>query len=63
VKAAERRYPDDPDSRWPLDGVRVIVATFADDPRALEIRFDTPEGRGSFWETVRRGTRKPSSTP
>jgi len=63
VKTAARHYPDDPDSRWPLDGVRVGVATFTDDPGTLEIRFDTPEGRGSFWETVRRGTRKPSSTP
>ncbi len=58
VKSAERRYPDDADSRWPLDGLRVGVTTFADEPGTLEIRFDTPEGRGSFWETVRRGTRK-----
>ncbi len=63
VKAAVRRYPDDPDSRWPLDGLRVGVTTFADEPGTLEIRFDTPEGRGSFWETVRRGARQPSSTP
>ena len=63
VTSAERRYPDDPGSRWPLDGLRVGVATFDDDPGTLEIRVDTPEGRGSFWEKVRRGTRQPSSTP
>jgi hypothetical protein len=63
VTSAERRYPDDPGSRWPLDGLRVVVATFDDDPGTLEIRFDTPEGRGSFWEKLRRGTRKPSTTP
>ncbi len=63
VTSAERRYPDDPGSRWPLDGLRVGVAAFGDDPGTLEIRVDTPEGRGSFWEKVRRGTGKPSSTP
>jgi hypothetical protein len=63
VTSAERRYPDDPGSRWPLDGVRVLVAAFADEPSTLEIRFETPEGRGSFWEKVHRGTRKPASTP
>lgn len=59
VTSAERRYPDDPESRWPLDGLRVGVTAFGDDPGMLEIRVDTPEGRGSFWEKVRRGTRKP----
>jgi hypothetical protein len=55
VTSAERRYPDDPGSRWPLDGVKVKVVTFTDgDPDVLEVRFDTPEGRGSFWETLRR---------
>lgn len=55
VKHAERTYPDDPDSTWPLDGLKVGVATFSDTPGTLEVRFDTPEGRGSFWETLRRG--------
>src|SRR5688500_932782 len=62
VTAAERRYPDDPGSNWPLEGLRVNVAAFADDPATLEIRFDTPEGRGSFWEKVRRGTRTRART-
>ena len=62
VKRAERRYPDDPEGTWALDGLRVSVSTFPDNPRMLEVRVDTPEGRGSFWETLRRGTSKPSTT-
>jgi hypothetical protein len=63
VKQAERRYPDDPGFTWPIEGLRVGVTTFPDDPGKLEIRVDTPEGRGSFWETLRRTvTKKPSTT-
>jgi hypothetical protein len=54
VKRAERRYPDDPAGTWALQGLRVTVSTFADDPSRIEVRVDTPEGRGSFWETLRR---------
>ena len=54
VKHAERRYPDDPKGTWVLDGLRVTVSTFADDQSRIEVRVDTPEGRGSFWETLRR---------
>ena len=61
VKKAERRYPDDPKGTWPLEGMKVIVSTFADDPSRIEVRVDTPEGRGSFWETLRRGTRMTST--
>jgi len=73
VTTAERRYPEDPEARWPLDGVKVSLARFADNPESIEIRFDTPEGRGSFWETLRRAASRttrpvarrgqPSSTP
>lgn len=58
VKRAERRYPDDPQGTWVLDGLRVAVATFSDDTARIEVRVDTPEGRGSFWETLRRGGRR-----
>jgi hypothetical protein len=54
VKHAERRYPDDPAGTWPLEGLRVTVSTFADDPSRIEVRVDTPEGPGSFWETLHR---------
>jgi hypothetical protein len=57
VKHAERRYPDDPKGTWTLEGLRVTVSTFADDPSRIEVRVDTPEGRGSFWETLRRAKR------
>jgi hypothetical protein len=57
VKRAERRYPDDPAGTWTLDGLKVTVSTFADDASKIEVRFDTPEGRGSFWETLRRAER------
>jgi hypothetical protein len=63
VTTAERRYPDDPSGTWPLEGLRVTVSTFADDPSRIEVRVDTPEGRGSFWETLRRAGSKPSKTP
>lgn len=55
VLGAERKYPDDPSSKWPLDGLRVKLATIVDSPPdTIEIRFDTPEGRGSFWATLTR---------
>ena len=55
VIKAVRLFPDDPDYRWSLDGLRVKVVTFKDgDGSTIEIRYDTPEGRGSFWETLRR---------
>ena len=58
VKHAERRYPDDPGGTWPLDGLRVMVSTFSDDQETIEVRVDTPEGRGSFWEKLRRVSRQ-----
>jgi hypothetical protein len=62
VLAAERRYPDDPDYRWTLDGVKVKLVTFEDgDGATMEVWFETPEPRGSFWETLRREGRGPSS--
>jgi len=54
VVSAERRFPDDPKDIWPIDGLRVRVVSFADTDRTVEIRFDTPEGRGSFWQTLTR---------
>lgn len=63
VKEAERRYPDDPAAAWTLEGLRVEVATFTDRPGVIEVRVDFPEGRGSFWETLRLANRRPSTTP
>ena len=59
VSKAERRYPDSPGSTWNLEGLRVTVSTLqGEENKSVEIRFDTPEGRGSFWETLRRVTAK-----
>jgi hypothetical protein len=55
VVKAVRLFPDDPGYRWPLDGLQVKLVTFQDgDGNSIEVRYDTPEGRGSFWETLRR---------
>src|SRR5687767_10299358 len=55
VVKAVRRFPDDPGYQWPLDGLQVKLVTFQDgDNNSIEVRYDTPEGRGSFWETLRR---------
>lgn len=55
VVGAVRLFPDDPKYRWELEGLRVKVVTFSDgDGNTLEVRYDTPEGRGSFWETLKR---------
>jgi hypothetical protein len=55
VTGAVRLFPDDPNYRFTIDGLRVKVVTFtARDGNSLEVRYDTPEGRGSFWETLTR---------
>jgi hypothetical protein len=59
VASAERRYPDDKEYKWPIDGLKVRIATVDEGgDGTIEIRFDTPEGRGSFWETLRRQGRR-----
>jgi hypothetical protein len=61
VQSAARTYPEDPVSRWDLAGLRVQIVTFTDaDHDTLEVRVETPEGRGSFWETLRRDSRNTS---
>jgi hypothetical protein len=62
VASAVRTYPDDAGSRWDLAGLKVQIVTFDDDAdrNRLEVRFDTAEGRGSFWETLRRDARNPA---
>ena len=56
VRRAERRYPDDPEATWALEGLRITLSTFPDDADAMEVRIDYPEGRNSFWETLRPAT-------
>ena len=54
LERAERRYPDDPDGTFAIEGLRVTVTAFSDDASRLEVRLDFPEGRGSFWEELHR---------
>lgn len=60
VTSAVRLFPDDKDYRWDIQGLRVKVVSFRDGDGSIEIRYDTPEGRGSFWETLRRDGAAPS---
>jgi hypothetical protein len=60
VTSAVRLFPDDKDYRFTIDGLRVRIVTFtARDGNSLEVRYDTPEGRGSFWETLTRARTAP----
>jgi hypothetical protein len=55
VVKAERRYPDDPDDRWPLENLVVHVVSFSDSSNTLEVRFEPADGQGSFSEILSRG--------
>ena len=63
LEKAERRYPDDPAGTWTIEGLRVTVTMFGDDASRLEVRLDFPEGRGSFWEQLRRQAQRPARSP
>jgi len=53
VTHAERRFTDDPKSAFAHDGVMLAIYRKDDKAGEIEVRFDTPEGTGSFWETLR----------
>lgn len=64
VTSAVRLFPDDPNYKFAIDGLRVKIVTFtARDGNSLEVRYDTPEGRGSFWETLTRARTAPPRAP
>jgi hypothetical protein len=54
VEHAERRFADDPRSAFALNGAKLALYVSEGKPTSVEVRFDTPEGTGSFWETLRR---------
>jgi len=54
IVKGERRYPDDPQSTFPLDGAKLELFVSEGKTDVLDVRFETREGRGSFWETLRR---------
>lgn len=61
VGRAERRYLDEPTGTFPLEGAGVEVYLPTESKGPLEVRYDTPEGTGSFWETLRpAGSRAPA---
>ena len=57
IVKAERRYPDDPSSTFPLDGAKLELFVPEAKTGTFDVRFETPEGRGSFWETLRPAVR------
>ena len=64
VTHAERRFTDDPQSAFAHDGVMLAIYRKDDKAGEIEVRFDTPEGTGSFWETMHRAaahTAKPAA--
>ena len=63
VKHAQREYPDDPKATWTIEGLQVGVATFPQKPGEIEVRVDFPDGRGSFWEILRRAPGKGPAKP
>jgi hypothetical protein len=59
---AERRYPDEGGAPpFDLDGAKVFVSVPERPAGSVEVRFEPPEGTGSFWETLRRVSR--AATP
>ena len=54
IAHAERRFADDPKSAFPLEGVKLWLYPAESAKGTLEVRYEPPEGTGSFWETLRR---------
>jgi hypothetical protein len=61
VMHAERRFTDDPKSAFAHDGVMLGIYRKDDKAGEIEVRFDTPEGTGSFWETLRHAAARPAA--
>jgi hypothetical protein len=62
ITHADRRYPDEGGTPpFELDGVKVFVSVPDGPAGSVEVRFEPPEGTGSFWETLRRVSR--AATP
>ncbi len=53
VARAERRYLDEPAGTFPLEGASLEVYLPSEPKGPVEVRYDTPEGTGSFWESLR----------
>jgi hypothetical protein len=60
IVRAERRFAGDAAAAVPREGVKLAIYVLKA-AGTLEVRFETPEGTGSFWETLRRAARRPTS--
>jgi hypothetical protein len=54
VVTAEERYLDGERERWPKEGARASITVTGATAAEMELRFDTPDGRGSFGTTLKR---------
>ena len=54
VVSAEERYLDGERERWPKEGARASITFTGATATEVELRFDTPDGRGSFGATLKR---------
>jgi hypothetical protein len=61
VVRAERRFPEPPASTFSLDGASLDLYEPESKGGAIEVRFETADGRGSFWETMRRAPAAPGA--
>jgi hypothetical protein len=63
VVKAERRYLDEPIGTFPLERASLAIYLPSEGGGPIEVRYDTPEGTGSFWETLRPvSTRAPGGS-
>ena len=61
MTGAEEQYLDETKYRSTVNGVRVALMTDAA-AKEVELRFETPNGAGSFWTTLRpAATSKPAA--
>ena len=62
VTGAEEQYLDETKYRSPVNGVRVALLTDAA-AKEVELRFETPNGTGSFWTTLRPAAASKPAAP
>ena len=60
VMNPQRMYPDSPKDCWPLTGLAVKLFSTDLESGKLQMRFDLPDGTGSFGETLVRATTSPA---
>ena len=61
ILSAEERYLDDPKDVRKIEGLRLKLDMPSRDSGILNIFYETPEGNGSFGETLRRPTTQASA--